>query len=168
MADKPADKADQVKIHAPDRSLHAKIGHANLDQILTPQIIKAAESKIAASSEKFLDDSLEAMQELERSFAVLHQAPMETAAHLPIIINAAFSMKTKTGFVGYDLVWAVAKSLQIFCEIRTGKACTTKDFEIMRWHISSIKQLFDGKIKGDGGAVGAAILAEIERLTAAK
>jgi hypothetical protein len=60
----------------------------------------------------------------------------------------------------------MAKSLQLYCERHIDKTLASKNFSIIKWHVSSLKQLLASRIKGNGGAAGAAILAEMERLSA--
>lgn len=154
-----------VKIHAPDRALHKKIGNANLDKVLSTEVVQAAQSKIVAAAEEFAEDSLAQAKELEDACTLLATTPDNFVSVVPLIISAAFSLKSKTGIGGYDLVSALAKSLQLYAEQMQGSRPTPKNLEIIQWHMGSIKALLAGKIKGNGGATGAAIRAEIERLS---
>lgn len=154
-----------VKIYAPDKSIHKKMGNVNLDQVLSPQVVKAAQSKIEEAAEQFAEESLEQARELDEACRMLIQTPANFSSLTPQLVNAAFSLKSKTAIGGYDLVSALAKSLQLYAEAIQGKAPSPKNLEIIQWHMGSIKALLAAKVKGDGGQTGAAIRAEIERLS---
>ena len=158
------DLPEGVKIHAPDKTLHKKIGNVNLDQVLSPQIVKTAQGRIEQAAEEFAADSIEQLKELTTVMNSLSQAPDDTTNLMPQVINAAFSLKTKTGIGGYDLVSALAKSLQLYAEQLGDKPLGQKNLEIMQWHMASITALLTAKIKGDGGPTGVAIRQEIEKL----
>lgn len=166
MADK--NSQDDVKIYEPDRTLHTKIGNANLDQILTPQIVEEAQTTITKSADQFIDETTPVIQELEQACKALRGAPNNVDPILKKIVDAAFSIKTKTGLGGYDLVASLAKSLQLQAEQVLGKPLASKNVEIIQWHVDSINQLFATKMKGGGGEMGKAIMAELNRLAGKK
>ncbi len=166
--DDKTDADKNVKIHAPDLALHAKIGVPTLDKILTPEVVAAAQGVIQQSSDQFLAICLARMGELERACSMWRKAPQEQAKLLPGIIDAVFSIKTKAGFGGYDLVASLAKSLQWRCEQLKDKKPAARDMDIIQWHIESMDQLMKNRVKGKGGAAGADIIAELERLSGGK
>ena len=160
------DLPEGVKVHAPDRTLHAKIGNVNLDQVLSPQVVKTAQSRIEQAADEFAADSLEQLKELSALVDGLAKTPASALNLMPQVINAAFSLKTKTGIGGYDLVSALAKSLQLYAEQLGDKPLAPKNLQIMQWHMASITDLLTAKMKGDGGPTGDAIRQEIEKLSA--
>lgn len=162
MAD-PTD--NEVKIIPPDRSLQAKIGTTDLDQVLSPTVIKAAETRIAESADQFLEECSALMLGVEETFSFLQNTPQESTPLLSTLGSDAFAIKTKSGFGGYTLVSSLAKSLQLHCEKIARKELEAKDLEIIQWHIASMNHMLKAKMKGDGGAVGSAILAELSKLT---
>jgi hypothetical protein len=165
IPDSPSDLPEGVKIFAPDDSLRVKIGNVNLDQVLSPQVVKAAQSRIEQAADEFANDSLEQLKELTQVCADIAKSPEKADSLLPLLVNAAFSLKTKTGIGGYDLVAALAKSLQLYAELLQGKPLGQKNLDIMQWHLASITVLLTGKVKGDGGTTGAAIRQELEKLS---
>lgn len=164
MADEK-DPDDGVKIYAPDRTLHAKIGNVDLDRIITPQVIRSAQEAIAQSADQFLNECTLALQDLDRSSEEFFKSPGDAERLLPPIVNAAFSIKTKAGLGGYDLISTLAKSLQQHCELLEGKKPAPKNLDLIRWHIGSIKLLLAGRVKGNGGGAGTAIMAELQRIS---
>jgi hypothetical protein len=164
MADKKFPE-DDVKIHAPSRKLHEKISAANLDQLLTPEVIQSAQEVIHQSSDQFLAESIKIFDELEANYVKWRRKPEDNTSLIPIITEASFSLKTKAGLAGYDLVFDLGKSLQLHCEkLSSTKKLTIKDMEIVRWHIESMRELFRTRTKGKGGTIGAAISSELDRL----
>jgi len=157
------DPKQETKIHAPDRSLHAKIGNANLDQVLSPQVVEGAQSTIRASSEQFWSESMTRLAVLDKFYDALGKAA-DAESQMTGLASEAFALKVSAGLGGYTLVSSLAKSLHKQCELLGGKKPAAKNLELIKWHIESIRQLLSAKVAGDGGAVGASIAAELERL----
>lgn len=160
----PDSKDTKVKIHPPDRSLHAKIGGVPFEHAVSPQAIKAAQDVIMNAASQFLVESMKQIEDMSQANNTLQRMTSDDGRLLGKIIDNAFSIKTKTSVNGYYLVAALAKSLQIICEQMDGQKLSERDLDLIQWHISSIQMLMKGKLKGDGGETGAAILAQLERL----
>ena len=65
---------------------------------------------------------------------------------------------------GYNLVSVLAKSLHQLC-MQTGDDVITPTYlRIIQWHVESLVQLLKLRVKGLGGVVGDAILAELDGL----
>jgi HPt (histidine-containing phosphotransfer) domain-containing protein len=165
MAMEPLESEPEVKIHEPDKSLLHKIGAHNLDRIFSPEVIQSAEKIIQDSADIFVDDSLKQMQQLEGAFEVLRKAPEAKILPLQTIIDRSFSVKSQAGLSGYPLVAAVARSLQLFAEQLLVTALTVRDMAVIQWHCATITQLLSARMKDEGGAVGEAIKAEMEKVT---
>jgi hypothetical protein len=157
---------DQVKIFEPDRTLMAKVGYGNLDRLLSPQAVADAERVIAKSSDQFAEEGQASWRDVKAAFATLQKNPEQASRLLQPLIDAAFSARIKMGQGGYDLIAALAKSLQLHCESIKDKPPASRNMAIMAWHIGSIDRLLKDRVKGIGGDAGKAILAELERLSA--
>ena len=165
MAD-PKNTSEDVKIFAPDKSLQSKIGVANLDQLLSPQVVAAAQTVIEKNADLFLAACLEHLAAIEKNVAALRQNPSDTERLLPSLIEAAFAMKAKAGLGGYDLVSALAKSLHLYCEQVGQSTLSSRNIEIVAWHVSSVRMVLHQRLKGSAGPAGVAIMTELEKLQA--
>jgi hypothetical protein len=86
---------DNVKVHAPDRSLQAKIGNVSLDQILSPKTVAAAQNTIIQAADQFAVECMSHMEELETSCALLYKADNSVPQLLHKIIACAFFPQIK-------------------------------------------------------------------------
>ena len=159
-----SDSPNKVTILAADYSMLRKLGGISLDKILSPEVIKEAETIITGASSELYNDCVDTVAKLQASVDRLKERGGITDSTLKDIISDAFSAKTKAGLAGFDLVAALAKSLQILCEQVTITELATATIQIIEWHMQSIGQLLALKVKGDGGQAGKEILSEIERL----
>jgi hypothetical protein len=125
--------------------------------------VQSAQQVIANASDQLLEESVAEAAALERIMAGL-SIPEKLKQTLADIYSHAFSLKSKAGLGGYDLVSILAKSLQQYCERIGDSNITTANRAIIKWHIESLRRLLDMKVKGAGGTIGAAILAELSKL----
>ncbi len=158
----PDDK--HVRILPPDHVLQAKIGTAVLDDILTPKVVEEAQGAIHQSIDQFYAESLSLVSDLEKAGAELDASPQDKDRILPIITEKAFTIKSNAGLGGYKLASLIAKSLFRHCEKYKEIKLSERDQELIRWHIHSIKKILTEKVRGTGGALGAAVLEELKRL----
>jgi hypothetical protein len=164
MADE-VNSTDDVTVLAADRSLLRKLGGASLGVILSPEVIKRAEGAITDAADGLYSDCVDEGVRLRVLVDSLKQGGDAAFPLLKNVVTAAFSTKTKAGLAGLDLVAALAKSLQILCEKMTASELTPATLQVIEWHVQSIGQLLSLRVKGDGGQVGKAILAEIDKLS---
>jgi len=156
-----SDHQPDARISPPDYTLRTKVG-GKLDQLITPQSVQAAEQVIVETADLFLKEGLAQTEALERANAALQRDPSTKDRTLPLIIESAFSIKTKVISSGYDLASALAKSLHVLCEAMLKRELTPKDLELIQWHVTSLRLLLRGGLKGDGGPTGAAILEQLQ------
>jgi hypothetical protein len=165
MSDPQTTPHDDVQIFPPDKSLLLKIGLQNLDEIFTPQAIKAAEDIIRNSANEFVEEVQADIQTLETAFQNVIDSPSQTKMLTPII-NAAFSITAAAGLAKYDLISALAKSLYLYCEPLNDQPVSAKTREVIAWHVTSIRKMLKLNITGTGGSMGETIMAELKKLAA--
>lgn len=156
---------EDVKFLPPDRSLHKKLGNIDLDLLLPQKVVVEAQKVIDNSTDTFLTECLAEAVQLES--LVLHmQGTVQISTVLSEVIRLSFSVKTKAGIGGYDLVATIARSLQLFSEKIQADNLPLSDVNrhILEWHVESLKRLFDLKVKGMGGPIGEAILKELKKM----
>lgn len=153
--------SDEVKITPPDETLRRKIG-GKLDYLLSQQAVQSAEKVIESSATSFLNEAFAQLETLEKANTSLQRNPAEKNIHLPTIIQTSFSIKTKVTAGGYDLASALAKSLHLLCEGMQKRPLAKKDLELIQWHVTSLRLLLKGGLKGIGGPTGEAILMQLQ------
>ena len=163
MIDEP-DSGDQAKILPPNYALKKKIGNVNLDQILSPKAVEAAQEIIVQAAEKFQDEAFSEMENLEKLTRQFAASPPDIRQVVYKIIDSAFALKSQKGLGGYDLVATLAKSLQLLCEQMEPLEASAKNMTIVNWHVDSMKRLLALKVKGSGGQIGEEILAELDKI----
>lgn len=155
---------EDAKVLPPDYSLKRKIGNIDLDLIFTPKAIAEAQKVIDKSIPKLDDETGKEVKKLHELSNILFSDPSKWESVLKSIASSAFAIKTKAGLGGHELVATISKSLQLFCEQQNRAEISSKDKEIIIWHIDSITRLFDLEISGHGGKLGEEILAELEKI----
>lgn len=153
---------DDVTIYEPDKSLLVRVGVTNLDSIFTPQVIASGQKVIQDSSTQFTEETHRQAEELSQIYAQF-KASSSFAFPIAAVIDLAFSLRACAGLAQYNLIASLAKSLFDYSKALMGKV-SEKETAVIEWHVVSISQLLALKIKGDGGEMGKAILAEINRL----
>lgn len=161
MAD-PTEEEDEATIIKADYTLMRKFGGASLDKVFSSEAIQEAQKTIAAVSDDFYRECVEDGKKLQSLVTSLKANA--SAATLQNIADTAFSAKVKAGQGGFELIAALAKSLQDVCEKTPAAELTPAAIQIVEWHVQSIGRLLSLKIAGDGGEAGKAILEEIEKL----
>lgn len=159
-----AQNTQKVEIYDPDFSLQAKIGVPNLDEIFTKDVIKRAQETVEESSVVFLEESSKAMKGLRTAFNDLEKNPTQMNPSLLSVINAAFSIKSKTGQAGNVLASTLAQSLQRHSEQALLEGTPSKMIEILGWHVDSLEIFLKKNIHGYGGEAGEAFLRELSQL----
>jgi hypothetical protein len=161
------DQLDDAIILMADTSLLRKIGGIDLDKALSPEAIKKAEVIIADASDELYVDCVDEAAKLQPMVDRLRNNGADVGQSLTRIIATAFSIKSKAGQSGYDLVSALAKSLHVRCEEMSAEQMTPTALEIIAWHVQGLRQILALRIKGNGGKHGEAILAELKKLEVA-
>lgn len=162
--DDPMISSEDVTILPPDKSLYIKIGKPNLDMVFSAEIMQSAQQAIVEAAGSLIDEAKEELAKLKVAASELEKAPQRAAQFLPVIISHAFNTKSRTGLGSYTLVSEISKSLQNYCEGIAPENFSSKDRDIIKWHIQSMEMLVAKNVKGDGGEFGKAIMDEIQRL----
>lgn len=158
----------EVKIFAPDRALKEKIGNdMTFDQVVTPQVVEAAQNVIVQAAGDILTTVLIELEHVQAAAAKL-AVGMDGDTALSPMIEAAFAIKSKAGLCGYPFASQLAKALHVFCELDAVKnqPITMKSLDIIRSQVAALSTVFSQKLTGDGGKVGMAILAELQKVSA--
>jgi hypothetical protein len=158
------DSPENIAILPPDKTLLNKLGAGNLDKIMSPEAIKKAETVITNASGDLYQECMTESAKLQLLTAHLESSDKNIGPKLKKIVSVAFGIKSKAAQSGYNLVSALAKSLHMRCEEMTMEQTTPAAIKIIAWHAQSIAQLLALKVKGEGGEIGKAIIAELERI----
>ncbi len=163
----PATTEDDVRILPPDQTMQKKLGGAKLDTLFSNEAVQEAQQVIVESAADFITETLADLQTLEEATKTLAAAPEQNHQVLATVINMSFAIKAKAGLGGYNLVSTLAKSLNSRCELLGDASLTPTNLSIITWHVDSMRQMLTMKIKGMGGAVGQAIITELNTMAAA-
>ena len=155
----------EAKFIAPDYSLKEKIGlDIDLKAIFTPELIESAQQKsIEGNKEKFMEWVLEDLGIIEEHFknaSATNPPSLEEVRKLEFV---ASRIRAQAGTFGYGLATLIAKSLCNFCNRQT--KIENVQLIVIRKHIDTLLVIFNQKIKGDGGSMGAELLGSLTKLT---
>lgn len=132
--------------------------------LLDPDLIEAADNKIAEMEGDYADWVAETIEELTQAH---HRAVEDTeraSVHLTTIHDIAHELRGQGGIFGYPLMTQFGKSLY---DVSFDDATVTPALlDLIDAHIDLIKIVTRKKIKGDGGETGKALmksLAEAKR-----
>lgn len=146
----------------PGKALKGKIGFdVSMQQIFTPEHVGGAQQYIDSNTDHFKQRALRDIAALMHTYRNACQVT-ERQKYYNKIKQLAFSIKSHSGTFGYDLGTHVAKSLYITCE----KPMKSPEHQliVVAKHIETLANVFQGDIKGEGGAVGKELMAGLNTL----
>ncbi|MEQ8345413.1 MAG: Hpt domain-containing protein [Sneathiellaceae bacterium] len=162
MASNPQNSGKVEIIHPPNL-LKMKVGSGGVD----PDRIAKAEAAVAELAESYLDWALKDLAELQARFAALRDDPEQSRRRVDELFQTAHDMKGQGATFGYPLVTQVAKHLCHYIEGQTDRD-QRPDLAIVSAHVDALSAILRGKVSGDGGAIGAALVQELEELVRRK
>lgn len=163
--DKTVTSADgeTVRIVAPDFALKRKIGmDVDVKAILNQDNMDSAQKIIDSYQSDFLIWVEKDITALMQALRYTEQNLSKSVPYITKIKKAAFAIKSQAGTFGFELASAIARSLELYCE---------KDFNyeedqvvVLRKHIEALRVIISQRITGDGGNMGAELMAAITHL----
>jgi hypothetical protein len=149
---------EEAEITPPDQRLRVRIGSANLDKLFSDQAITQAETVIANSADVIYDDCVAEADRLARAAKALDTEPAARASHLSAMSIAAFTLRSGAALGGYELVALLAASLRhLLQKIGDAASPTSRERQLVAWHVESIDEVLRLKIRGMGGKAGEGI-----------
>jgi len=159
---------DGVRIYEPDKSLHAKIGNVSLDKVFTPEVVSRAQTVIHDSIGDLLAECHKVMRDLTKDYKRFSIKPTKDNPALPLIVEKAFSIKSKSNQGGNILASRIAESLQNHSESVLKNGPDIKTLKLVNWHVQTLDLFLRSKYEGYGGSAGEALMREITNLPANK
>lgn len=129
---------------------------------IDPEILDRAEQAVAALSEDYADWAQQDIDGLRQAVALARANPANVRTSIAHIYRHSLDLKGQGGGFGYHLITEIGDLLTKFMEGRT--SITKVEFEIIDAHVDAIQAVLRDGIKGDGGAVGAQIVAGLREL----
>ncbi len=124
--------------------------------------IRQAEAAVAALSEQFLDNARREISVLQDHAAAARNAPGANAGEIEALFSLAHNLKGQGGSFGFDLITEVSDAL---CSlVRGGEPADWEALDAIDHHIRVLRVIADRGIKGDGGALGAELLAKLRAM----
>jgi hypothetical protein len=142
----PASRALQRKSGGPS----AKFGSMKL---------AAAQSKIDARAEQFMQHIEKDMHQLEEAYAKVRENPQANEEALAHIAMTAREIKGIAGTFGFGLLTQIGDSLYEFATDLHG--LNSKRIELIGAHINAMKLVVTHRITGDGGEEAKTLLREM-------
>lgn len=140
------------------RGLKSKLagGGSPSDPPFDPELIQAAENKIANMEGDYADWVANSIEELIQAHHRALEEPERGLVHLSAINEIAHELRGQGGIFGYPLMTQFGKSLYDV----TGEDAQISPalLDLIDAHIDLIKVVTRQKVKGDGGAVGKQLL----------
>ncbi|MEI7669219.1 MAG: hypothetical protein WCJ33_03965 [Pseudomonadota bacterium] len=147
----------EIKFFPPDYSIKNTIGNdVSITDIMTPEAIEKAQSKIDSKKDEFLKWVAEDIVLLNEHYKKASSDIENCSPEIDNIEIVSLRIKSQAGTFGYDLATMVAKSLCNYCS--KNKIGSNEKMIIIRKHINTISVIFSNKISGDGGKIGKELL----------
>lgn len=153
----------KVEIIHPPNLLKMKVGSGGVD----PDMIAKAEAAVAELAEGYLDWALKDLADLQARLAAARSDADNRRKCVDALFQTAHDMKGQGATFGYPLVTQVAKHL---CHYVEGQLDRNKlpDLTIVAAHVDALAAILRGKVAGEGGAIGTALVHELEELVRRK
>ncbi len=121
-----------------------------------PDMIKAAEDKIANMETDYADWVKESVDELQQAHHRAIEDPEKALAHFETMNRVALELRGQGGIFGYPLITQFGKSLYDI----TGQDAEIRPslMDLIDSHIDLVKVVITQKISGDGGDTGKELL----------
>ena len=156
-----SDRSDVQIIKPPDTLTKAKTGSGRVKP--DGKAIQRAEAAIKKIGEDFPKWAQDDLEEMDKALAAARTDPDQQEEYFMRIFRRAMELKGQGGSFGYDLISQVGDSLKKFTESRS--EASPRDVEIIAAHVNAMRIVMVEDIKGDGGAVGQAIVDGLYKLT---
>lgn len=155
--------ATTPKVWLPDFSLKYKLGRdMSLNKLITPQLLDTAQAAIDAISNESMQWVKENLTTLKMLSSRLGQP--NSAPDLALQIGeVALTINSRAGTFGYSRAAEIAYMLYLFCR-KQYRAELPAHNTIIKKHIEVLQVVFGNNMKGDAGAVGEQIVAELKGL----
>lgn len=157
-------KHPEVTATAPDYALKKKLEDVSIRDAFTEDSIQAAESLIEEKKNNFFDDTAKTIEEMESAFVAVKNNS-DANKNAKRIEYAAHSLKGQAETLGFELLAHASNSLYVFCD-KHFKASQEKQFVVIQKHLDTLELIIRDEMKGDGGEVGAELIASLHKLSA--
>jgi two-component system, chemotaxis family, chemotaxis protein CheY len=155
---------DMPRMIVPDYTLKKKIGLEVPPQVITAATTVAQTENIIHDEETiFIDSMMKDVATLEETYRLLIQSPDFAAQFVSLIKEAALSIKSRAGTFGYTRGSDIAGMLYTFCH-KVYNRDNKYHLIVLEKHIQAISVVFSGRIKGDGGEIGAMLVRDLAKL----
>lgn len=141
-----------------------KARNGNGPVAIDPEILDRAEQAVEELSGDYAQWAQQDIDGLRKAVALARSNPADAEAAISRIYGHALDLKGQGGGFGYNLITAVGDLLNRFVEGR--KTISAVEFEIIDAHIDALQAVLRDGVKGDGGAVGAALVEGLQQLGA--
>ena len=128
-------------------------------------VLARAEAAIADLAKDYSAWALADVAKSRTALAAAVADPAHRAAHVEALFRISHDLKGQGSSFGYPLVTKIGHSLCALTRDR-GMAYEDKHLELAQAHVDAIQLVLTKGIKGDGGKVGAELIAKLEQRVA--
>ena len=125
--------------------------------------LAAAELEFEKMAEEYPDWVQGHIDRMYEAYNNCGETPQNRNEHFTTLAFVAHDMKGQGGTFGYDLISFFGRMLFDYIEFHKNTAIKDNHVEIVGAHIDAIKAVIAGRITGNGGAVGAALVNSLEK-----
>ena len=150
------------RIWLPDFSLKYKLGAGKLENIISEAVMDQAQAAVDSISDESLGWIKTNLNDLRILFKMMQSGDFPTTV-VHDIGELALTINSRAGTFGYSRASEIAYLLYLFC--RNHLNPHNKDhFTLLQKHIDVLHVILGNQMKGDAGAIGQQLVAELKRL----
>lgn len=148
-------KLRNAELIMPPNRIKEKVGSGGLDE----KIIARAQSLIESNTEDFRPIAATLLDMMEAEISKAQTGQQKGEAAIEAIIYPAMQLKAQGAMFKYPLITDISSTLVGFLEVI--REINTDALEIIIAHKTTLRAVLRAEIKGDGGAQGEALRAEL-------
>lgn len=126
-----------------ETSLARKLGRVKFEQIFDSTTIHKAEKTLNQHQSAFSKEVNESFNSLFAEFIILQNSNITKTEYLKFA-ETAFSIKSRAGIGGNDIISQIANSLYQYAE-KAANICPANGYLVIKLHIDAMKEVFDNK-----------------------
>lgn len=127
-----------------------------------PLVIEAADQRTQELVGDYSTWVSKYLTSINKSYVALSGGMGESKQHLLNINQIAHELRGQGGIFDYPLITAFGKTLYEATS-DAGAKVSEYDLKLIKAHIDAMQLVFNQQVRGDGGEIGVALLAEIDR-----
>jgi len=159
-SDEPAPRASLIRVENKIKD-KVTLGGQITGNGFDSELLKKAEERVESLRDVFLEAIDKDMARLVAAYQQALNEPGKRSIHLDTVQAAAHDIKSYGTNVGYPLLTRFGDSLSLF--LRKAEAPDNVRMDVSRVHVEAMRLVLNEQITGDGGTVGEALGAGLDK-----